>query len=476
MKLRFVIAAVVIIFSLEMAIQAQAPAEPQLTTQAASTAPGGEETLRVYVGRSMVLRLPEALKRVSVTDPSVADALIVAPDQIVIHGLKPGTITLLLWDDQENLRSFDLQILQDIRSIAANLKQVFPGEELSVSESGSTLILTGLVSSQEVADRAAALVQSKSVTVANMLRTKPKPRNIVSLQVRFAEVDRSAVQQLGVNILSTGATNTLGSTSTQQFGETTASVGALPANVQSSGGGSGTNKVTGAIGNTLQNSPAVFGLSDLLNIFVFRPDLNLGVLIRALQQKNLVQILAEPNLLAVNGQEASFLAGGEFPFPVVQGGSSSSAVTVQFKEFGVKLKFLANIQENGDIRLKVSPEVSSLDYANGLTLGGFSVPGLSTRRADTEVDLRNGQSFAISGLIDNRLTEVASKIPWIGDVPILGNLFKSRAINRNKTELMVLVTPKLVKPIEPETTLPELKQPLPFLDDKKTDGKTEKSR
>jgi pilus assembly protein CpaC len=288
-----------------------------------------------------------------------------------------------------------------------------------------------------------------------MLRTKPKPRNIVSLQVRFAEVDRSALQELGVNILSTGATNSIGSVSTQQFGSPS---------------------ISGDIGNSLQNSTTAFGLSDLLNIFVFRPDLNLGVLIRALQQKNLVQILAEPNLLAVNGQEASFLAGGEFPFPIVQGGSASNAVTVQFKEFGVKLKFLANIQENGDIRLKVSPEVSSLDYANGLTLSGFRVPGLSTRRADTEVDLRNGQSFAISGLIDNRLTEVASKIPWIGDVPILGNLFKSRSINRNKTELMVLVTPKLVKPIEPETTPPELKQPLPFLDDKKTDGKTEKSR
>jgi pilus assembly protein CpaC len=280
------------------------------------------------------------------------------------------------------------------------------------------------------------------------------------------------VQEFGVNLLSTGAGNTMGATSTQQFGALQGTVGALPADVQAGKTPPGSSVVTGAIGNILKSSPAIFGFGDLLNIFLFRPDLNLGVLIRALQQRNLLQILAEPNLLAVCGQEASFLAGGEFPFPIVQAGQSGNAVTIEFKEFGVRLKFTANVLDDGLIRMKVAPEVSALDYSNALTVSGFLVPAITTRRADTEVDLRDGQSFAIAGLMDNRVTEIASKIPGLGDLPVIGKLFRSNSTNKNKTELMVLVTPKVVQPLEAGQAPPMPTFPLPFLDEKKSDEKT----
>jgi pilus assembly protein CpaC len=432
----------------------------------------GEQTLRVFIGRSIVVRVQEPLKRASVTDPVIASAVVVAPDQIMIHGLKAGTVTLLLWDEQERLRSFDLQVLLDIRPIAANLKQLFPRENIEVSQSGAALVLTGEVSGQAVADKAVALAQTEATAVVSMLRTRSQMNDTVMLQVRFAEVDRTAVQQLGINILSTGAANTIGDTTTQQFGSLAARAGATAAGGAGGTTTQGLGSVAGAIGQKLANTPATFGLSDLLNIFVFRSDLNLGVVIRALQQRNLLQILAEPNLLAVNGKEASFLAGGEFPFPVVQGGTGLTAVTIQFKEFGIKLKFTANLLDDDVIRLKVAPEVSALDFANALTISGFLIPAISTRRADTEVDLRDGQSFAIAGLIDNRLTEIASKIPWLGDVPVIGKLFRSRSVNRNNTELMVLVTPKLVKPLDPSQVPPTPPFPAPFLDGKKFDGKT----
>jgi pilus assembly protein CpaC len=249
-----------------------------------------------------------------------------------------------------------------------------------------------------------------------------------------------------------------------------ANSGAVPAGVTKGSDPKEPNLASGGIGNPLSGIPAVFGLSDLLNVFLFRPDLNLGATIRALQQRNLLQMLAEPNILARNGTEANFLAGGEFPFPILQGGAIQS-VTIVFKEFGVRLKFLPTIQPNGTIRLKVQPEVSSLDFSNALTVSGFLIPALSTRRVDTEVELRDGQSFAIAGLIDNRTREVGSKIPVLGDLPIIGNLFKSKAERKDNTELLVIVTPKLVTPLD-AAQVPNLPLPKPFLDKEKFDGKT----
>jgi pilus assembly protein CpaC len=344
----------------------------------------------------------------------------------------------------------------DLSLLQRQLEEQFPTENIMVSSAKGALVLAGSASEPRVAEKAIEIAGSFSQKVINLLQLPPPPdTEQILLQVKFADVDRAATQQLGINILSTGATNTLGAISTQQFGSGLSNV-----NLSTVSPAQGP-------GFTTQQT-----LQDVLNVFLFRFDLNLGATIKALQQKNLLQILAEPNLLASNGKEASFLAGGEFPIPIVQSTSGTNAITIQFKEFGVRLAFTPTVTSSGKIRLKVRPEVSALDFTNAATIGGFFVPALSTRRAETEVELADGQSFAIAGLIDNRLTEVYNKIPAIGDIPILGNLFRSRQINKSKSELLVLVTPKFVKPLNPDQAPPLPENPKPFLDPQKFDGKT----
>jgi len=438
--------------------------------QPAGQPPSGVEPLRVAVKKSLVVNSEQPLSRVAVSEPAIASAIIVSPTQVLVHGLTPGAVTLVLWNEQGGSQSFDLQVELDLPGLRAALQKALPGDQIDVSQLGASVVLSGRVRRPADADRALALAQAQTQSVVNLLEAAGPVRDrAVLLQVRFAEVDRNAVQELGLNILSTGAGNTFGAISTQQFGAPTGSAGAIPAEAQLGRQPSGNSAVSGGIGNPLKGMPAVFGLSDLLNIFLFRSDANLGVTIRALQQRNLLEILAEPNVLALDGREANFLAGGEFPFPVVQGGSTFTAVTIQFREFGVRLKFTPNIQEDGTIILKVAPEVSSLDFSNALTISGFLVPAISTRRADTEVALREGQTFAIAGLLDNRFVEIASKIPLLGDIPFFGKLFRSRSRNRSNTELLVLVSPKLVSPLNPGEVpaLPEFPYPL---DQGKLDG------
>ncbi len=448
-----------------------APAADQADTQVQTEA-GSQGSLRIYAGRSMILQSRTPMKRVSITDPAIASTVVISPTQLMIHGLKPGTVTLLLWDADERLRSFDLQVQIDIRPVQSQLERLFPDEKIDVGQSGGALVLNGEVSSQEVIDKAVALGQTQAPSVVSTMWVREPPKDTIMLKVRFAEVDRAAVQELGANFFSTGAGNTVGSTTTQQFGGGfLTNSGAIPAGVEGGSDPESPSVVAGGIGRTLTPTPSAFGLNDLLNIFIFRADVNMGMVIRAMQQKNLLQILAEPDLLAANGQEASFLAGGEFPFPMVQTGTGSTAISIVFKEFGIRLRFVANVLEDGKIRLKVAPEVSALDYSNALTVSGFLIPALTSRKAETEVELGNGQSFAIAGLIDNRITEAVSKVPGLGDIPILGKLFQSKALNKNKTELMVMVTPTIVVPLEPGQAppLPEFSEP--FLDNDGFDKK-----
>jgi len=258
--------------------------------------------------------------------------------------------------------------------------------------------------------------------------------------VQFAEVDRVKLEQFGFNILSTGAANTPGAISTGQFGAPSLGTSGL---------------ITSSIGASAQGFTTSLSASNLLNIFLFRPDLNLGATVQDLQQRNVLQILAEPNLMARSGEPAKFLAGGEFPFPVVQGGTgNSTAVTIQFKPFGVRLDFTGTI-EGETIRLKIAPEVSTLDFTNAVTISGFVVPAISTRRAETVIDLRNGQSFGIAGLMDRRTTQQLSKVPGIGDIPILGQLFRSKNFSRTNTELLVMVTPSIVDPLTENSPPPQ---------------------
>jgi pilus assembly protein CpaC len=402
--------------------------------------------LTVIASKSIIVNTAEPIERVSVTDPAIADFVPISPQQVMIHGRAPGIVTLILWDRTGKSTSYDLVVEVDISLLQRQLEEQFPTENINVSSAKGAVVLAGTASDPHVVEKAIEIAGNFAPKVINLLQLPPPPdTEQILLQVKFADVDRVATQNLGINLFSTGAGGILGAVSTQQF----------------SGPFSGLS---------LSPNPTST-LQDVLNIFLYSTDHNLGATIKALQQKNLLQILAEPNLLASNGKEASFLAGGEFPFPVVQGGQNINTVTIQFKEFGVRLNFTPNITPSGKIRLKVRPEVSALDYTNAITIGGTLVPAISTRRAETEIELSDGQSFAVAGLIDNRLSEIYSKIPGLGDIPVLGYLFRSRQLQKSKTELMVLVTPKFVKPLNPDQLPPTPEFPKPFLDPQKFDGK-----
>jgi len=417
----------------------------------------GPAPLRVMVGKSLLINTTDKLKRVSVTDPDIADAIVVTPTQVLVHGRSPGEVSLLLWDEFERSRSFDLRVDADVSAAQEEIKRIFPDEQVAVSASRSAIVLSGHVTTEEVAKQAGLVAGGYSKNVINVLSYGPVGAQEVLLEVKFAEVDRTAVTQLGLNAFSTGTGHTIGAFTTGQFG-----------GFQVSNGQNTTAGTTGSGSNQ-----ANINFSQPLNLFLFRNDINLGVLIQALQQKNLLQILAEPNLIAVNGKEASFLAGGEFPFPIVQPGQGFTAVTIQFREFGVKLKFTPVIMPNSNIHLQVVPEVSQLDFTNALTISGFTVPALSTRRAQTEFEVQDGQSFVIAGLMDNRVTDLYSKFPGLGDIPILGNLFRSKNAQKSATELVVLCTVHRISATAQPAPTPNY--PAPFLDKKKFDGKSEHS-
>jgi len=427
----------------------------------APAASEGPAPLRVMVGKCLLINTTDRLKRVSVTDPDIADPQVITPTQVLVHGRSPGEVSLLIWDESERARSFDLRVDVDVTAAQEEVKRIFPDEQIDVSASRSAIVLSGHVTTEDVSKHAGLIAGAYSKNVVNVLSFGPVGAQEVLLEVKFAEVDRSAVTQLGVNLFDLGQGNTIGSFQTGQFGQV--SVTRPAATVTQSNGSNGVNVTT-----VTPTAPTA-NITDYLNLFISRTDVPIGAVIKALQQKNLLQILAEPNLIAVNGKEASFLAGGEFPFPVVQPGQGFTAVTIQFREFGVKLKFTPVIMPNNNIHLQVVPEVSQLDFTNALTISGFTIPALSTRRAQTEFELQDGQSFVIAGLMDNRVTNVVSKMPGLGDIPILGNFFKSKNLQKSNAELMVLCT---VHRVSPSTQAPSTpKDPQPFLDKDKFDGK-----
>jgi pilus assembly protein CpaC len=434
--------------------QSSAPNSTQTTTlPPESQQPQGSAPLRVMVGKSLLINTTERLKRISVTDGGIAFAQVITPTQILVHGKSPGEVSLLIWDQLERSRSFDLRVDVDVSACAEEEHRVFPDEQIAVTPSRAAVVLSGHVSTEDVAKRAGELASAYSPKVVNVLTFGPVGAQEVLLQVKFAEVDRTALTQLGVNFISTGAANTVGTVTTGQFGGFGPQT-LTPSTTQS------------ASGTTVSTAPATT-ISNVLNLFLFRSDINLGATIQALETKNLLQILAEPNLIAVNGKEASFLAGGQFPFPIVQPGAGFTAVTISFKDFGVRLQFTPVIMPNGNIHLKVAPEVSTLDFANALTISGFTVPALSTRKAETEFELQDGQSFVIAGLMDNRVTDIYNKIPGLGDIPILGNFFRSKSLQKSNSELMVLCTVHRISPNAEQPAPP--KNPKPFMDTGKFD-------
>ena len=404
------------------------PAQAPVPVSAASES--GFERVVLAAGRSTVLATNFDITRIAVTNPAVADAVVVQPREVLIDGKSAGTVSLIIWGVGRRAQ-YDVVVELGVSTLQQKLQALFPGEDINATLNDEALILSGRVSSTSVMLRAGEIAQASAskVKVINLLQLPGPPGSQqVLLQVRFAEVNRRAIEELGVNWF-------MGRNSQNDYAARIA---------------------------TQQFSAPVFDgqtttFSDFLNLFVLNTKYNIGAVIRALQTKGYFQSLAEPNLIAYNGQQASFLAGGEFPVPVVQG--AAGTVTVEWKEFGVRLTFTPTIA--GDvIRLKVKPEVSSLDFNNGVTLQGFRIPSLITRRAETEVELRDGQSFAIAGLLQNTAQEDGSSIPILGSIPIIGALFRSKADRKDQTELMVLITPQLVRPLDPDEvpTLPTLQK------------------
>jgi pilus assembly protein CpaC len=403
--------------------------------------------LSVTVGKSALVDFAKPVVRVAIGFGDIAEATAVSPSEVMVNGKAAGNTSLIVWEQGGGRQFFNVTVRpshaavdDSMVSLRRELKAALPGQNISVASENNLVFLRGTVNDLASSDRAVQISSSAGKVVNLLYVTVPPSPPQILLKVRFASVDRNASNQLGLNLFSTGATNTIGTVTTGQFSPPTVS---LPSG----------------------STSAVASISNALNLFFFRPDLNLGATIEALETQGLVQILAEPNVLAEDGKQASFLAGGEYPYPVVQGTASGvgGAVTIMFKEYGVRLNFIPTITPRGTVQLQVAPEVSSLDFTNAVTVAGFTVPAINVRRVKTEVELKEGQSFAIGGLLDNRETKTLSKIPFIGSVPVLGKFFQSVSKNRTNTELIVIVTPEIVPPINVGQPLPQLNYPDKFL-------------
>jgi pilus assembly protein CpaC len=403
-------------------LHAQAPLLP-VTSVVSSRAEASTETdtraVRLLVGRSTLVDVATPITRVSLTSPDIADALVTSPSQLLINGKMPGTISMFVWDRSGGIRRYEVIVQRDLARLSEQFRQLFPGETIDAQSNGKDVVLSGIVSGKDVIEKAinvaAGYVEKKEEVVTLLQIRETGASNQVLLRVRFAEVSRSAMTELGASLF-TGAN------------------GYKDVIARSTPG------TTAPVFDT-KNGGLVF--SDFLNLFLFDTKHQLGTVIQALQSKGLFQSLAEPNLVAESGKEASFLAGGEIPIPIAQGTGGATTISVQYKEFGVRLNFTPVVTGNR-VHLKVRPEVSTLDFTNAVVLNGFRIPALSTRRTETEIELENGQTFAIAGLMNNTVNSTMQKIPGIGDIPILGLLFKSKSAQKNLTELVVMITPEIL--------------------------------
>ncbi len=414
--------------------------------------------LSVTVGKSVVLDLARPIRTIVVGLGDFAEASAVSPTQILVNGKGVGETSLILWDESGARQFFNVTVRastyathDQLEAIRRQLRTELPGQNLNVTIEGGNVYLRGTVDTLTSSQRAVLIASTGAGAtgkVVNLLNVKiPAPEQQILLKVRFASVDRSKSRSFGINLFSTGFGNTVGTLSTGQFS---------PPSVSLAGSVTSTGSQT--------SSPSVV-VSNPLQIFAFYPGINLGATIEALEARGLVESLAEPNILAENGKQASFLAGGEYPFPMVQGAGvgGSGAVTIMFKEYGIRLAFIPTITPRGTIRLQVAPEVSALDFADAVTIAGFTEPAITVRRVKTEVELADRQSFAIGGLLDNTENETFQKIPFLGDIPILGKFFQTMSRTKNNSELIVIVTPELVTPAPAGTDIALPKFPQPFL-------------
>jgi pilus assembly protein CpaC len=420
-------------------------------------------SVRLLVGRSAIVDTGSPIARISLTSAEIADAMVTQPNQLLIQGKLPGTITMFVWNRAGAMSRYDVVVERDLSTLAQHMRELFPGENIAVASNGKSVVISGKISSKHLSDKAAEVAAGhvdKKEDVVNMLQVNAVATPQVLLRVRFAEVNRSAMTELGASVFTSplGVNDTIGRITTQQF--------------QSPGFDKlEWTKAGSDFGDPVTSSKGEFTFSDFLNVFLFNKTYDLGVMVKALQSRGMFQSLAEPNLVAESGKEASFLAGGEFPIPVAQGSGANLAISVMFKEFGVRLNFTPVVTAEKRVRLKVRPEVSTLDFANAVVMQGFRIPALSTRRTETELELEDGQTFAIAGLLNNSMTESLQRVPGIGDIPILGYLFRSKAAQKNRTELVVMITPVILPSGSPGVTTesPRLQEPyLPPLSPEKS--------
>lgn len=386
--------------------------------------------VNVLVGQSRVINFDRHIGRFSVSNPEIAEAILVAPDQVLVNGKAFGQVNFIAWEKTGNrFIVFDVFVRANLSLIDSQIRALFPKDDIRLSQANGSVVMSGSVSDPRIAAQAESVVQAAGFKTVNMLDSPAKDMAQVQLQVRVAEVSRSRMKDLGTSYAYQG------------------SVGGSGVYANSGGGPSALGAVTnGVLGGTLAST---------LNLFVMAG--NTMGMIRALQTQGALRYLAEPNLIAMDGQQASFLAGGEFPVPIVQGGGSDrSAISIVFKEYGVRLNFKPTIIDEDHIRLELEPEVSTIDFANGVKFDGFVIPALRTRRAKTGLELRDGQSFALAGLLDNSESRSLSKVPVLGDIPVLGALFRSKSFQKNETELIFIVTAQMVKPVNRDD-LPNLR-------------------
>jgi pilus assembly protein CpaC len=423
-----------------MALKLAASASPTPADESrGATDATGSEQMHLIVGRSLFLDFPERLRRIYVSNPGVLDAITVSPTEVVITAKSPGTSSLALWSNGDQPQFYTVLADVDVAGLSHSLAQALPGAHVEVEAQQGRVHLTGVVDSDAAAEEAGKLAGIYSKDVVNSLVVDPHHLPQVQLKVRFVEIDRSKLTAFGINLLGLSSSS-IGQGTTEQFSPFTFE----------------------------QNNGSMEAVaSDFLNLFYFNAKNGVGATLKDLETKGILQILAEPNLTTIHGKPAKFLAGGQFPYPMVQAGGIGSVptITVQFQPYGVKLEFTPFVNSDGTIRLKVAPEVSALDYSNEVVIAGYSLPALSTRRAETEVELKDGETFGISGILDNRITDTLNKMPGIGDIPILGQLFRSKSLNHSTMELVVIVTPKIIDtlnaPALPPPSAP--KMAVPFL-------------
>jgi len=401
-----------------------------------------EGKLVATVGKSLIIDSPLKIEKISVANGDLVEAVAINPQEVLINGKLPGETSLIVWQQGGQRLVYDLTVRVSPVKLEAVRQQIardFPNDDINVTFDNDTVFVRGSVKDMLSANRVMEIAGTLGKPL-NLLRVAvPQTGPEVLLKVKFATIDLSAERDLGFSLLS-NAFN-------QQTNISSSQTGLVPS-------------VTASSGNPITSTTSLSGVAQVL---LFRKDINLGAAIQAFEDKNLAEILAEPNLLTTDGQEASFLSGGSFPVPVVQSGAAAGAVTVMYEEYGIKLKFRPVITPRNTIRMRVAPEYSVIDPTTSVQIDGFSIPGLKTQKTEATVELESGQSFVIAGLMDRTMSNNLSKIPGLSSIPLLGKLFQSKTWKQENSELLVIVTPELVQPIKAGQPVPDLSWKQPFM-------------